>query len=107
MKNESTKYFFDKTFELLHRKTFDTYRVSLHNPFTIFDELDKAIIKFNKKRIKHFDPTVTSIGIEAKGFLDNSFIDDVFHFNPFSKKHLIDVLESKCIKNQKGSTEEV
>lgn len=64
--NDLTKYFFNRCFELLHKKAFDTYRVSLHNPYTIFDELVKSVEEFDKKRIKHFDPTITSIEKEHK-----------------------------------------
>jgi len=100
--NNSSKYFFSKCQELLHRKTFDSYRVSLHNPFTIFFELKKCIEKYNKKRIKNFEPTITSIGVEAKYQLTKEYIDDVFLFGSFTKKQINDILESCCIKNKDG-----
>lgn len=95
--NDLTKYFFNRCFELLHKKAFDTYRVSLHNPYTIFDELVKSVEKFDKKRIKHFDPTITSIGKEAKSLISHDFIEDILIFNSFSIKQVIDILDKKCI----------
>ena len=67
--NKPLHYLFAKVYELLNRNTFDTYRISLHNPYTIFVELGRAIHKFQKKKIRHFDPTVTSIGDEALSFI--------------------------------------
>lgn len=98
--NILTKYFFNRCFELLHKKAFDTYRVSLHNPYTIFRELDISIEKFNKKRIKHYDPTVTSIAEEAKLLIDVDYIDEILVFNTFSKKHINEILNEKCIKGK-------
>lgn len=100
--NDSFSFFLSRSFELLHRKTFDTYRVSLHNPYTIFDELEKSIEKFNKGRIKHFDPTIALIGEEAKSYIDNPFLDSIFSFGSFSKKIIKDSLENNCIKNKDG-----
>ena len=92
--------------ELLHRKSFDTYRVNLHNPYTIFVELNKSIAKFNKKRIKKFDPTITSIVEEATGFLQNTHLDNVFSFASFSKKQAIAILVNTT-KNDKDGKYEV
>jgi hypothetical protein len=98
--NDLTKYFFNRCFELLHKKAFDTYRVSLHNPYTIFKELDKSIDSFNKKRIKHYDPTITSIGEEAKFLIDINFIEEIFLFKTFTKKQIEEILSEKCIKGK-------
>ncbi len=88
--------------ELLHRKSFDTYRVNLHNPYTIFVELNKSIDKFNKKRIKKFDPTITSIVQEATGFLQNGHLDSVFSFGSFAKKQAITILENTTKSDKDG-----
>lgn len=88
--------------ELLHRKSFNTYRVNLHNPYTIFVELNKSIAKFNKKRIKKFDPTITSIVEEATGFLQNTHLDNVFSFASFSKKQAIAILVNTTKNDKDG-----
>lgn len=93
--NNSAKYFFNRCAELLHRKAFDTYRVSLHNPYTIFWELERSIGKFHKKRIKNFDPTISSIGEEAKSLIDNECIDCVFEFGSFTKNQAKGILDTK------------
>ncbi len=93
--NNSAKYFFDRAIELLHRKTFDTYRVSLHNPYTIFDELEKSIDKHIKKRIKHFNPTITSILEEANSLIKDEHLDSVFSFGCFTKGRVLDLLNKK------------
>lgn len=98
--NDLTKYFFNRCFELLHKRAFDTYRVSLHNPYTIFKELEKSIESFNKKRIKHYEPTITSIGEEAKLLLDIDYIEEILIFKTFSKAQIEEVLIEKCIKGK-------
>jgi hypothetical protein len=98
--NDLTKYFFNRCFELLHKRAFDTYRVSLHNPYTILRELEKSIEKFNKKRIKHYDPTITSIGEEAKLLIDIDYIEEILVFKTFTKKHVIEILNDKCMKGK-------
>lgn len=93
-----TKYFFNRCFELLNNKAFDTYRVSLHNPYTIIKELEKGVESFNKRKIKHFDPTITSIGEEVRLLLDLPYIEEILIFKTFSKKQIDDILTEKCIK---------
>ncbi len=93
--NNSTKYFFDRAIELLHRKAFDTYRVSLHNPFTIFDELEKSIDKYNKKRITHYKPTITSILEEADSQIKNVYLESVFSFGCFTKSRILALINNK------------
>ena len=95
-----TKYFFNRCFELLNNKAFDTYRVSLHNPYTIIKELEKGVESFNKRKIKHFDPTITSIGEEAKLLLDLPYIDEILVFKTFAKKQIDEILTEKCIKSK-------
>jgi len=101
--NDSSKYFFDRALELLHKKTFDSYRVNLHNPYTIFDELERSIERLNKKRIKHFDPTITSIIDEAESLIKNKDLDKVFSFGSFTQKQIADLLKS-CKDGKKNRT---
>lgn len=98
--NDLTKYFFNRCFELLNKKSFDTYRISLHNPYTIFKELEKGIDGFNKKKIKNFEHTVAPIGEEAKLLLDPIYINDILIFNSFSYDQVIELLTEKCIKSK-------
>ncbi len=100
MMNDLTKYFFNRCFELLNKKSFDTYRVSLHNPYTIFKELEKGVDGFNKKKIKNFEHTVAPIGEEAKLLLDPVYINDIFVFKSFSYDQVIELLTEKCIKSK-------
>lgn len=101
--NDYVKYFFEKSLELLSRSAFDSYRVSLHNPYTIFKELNESIEKFNKNRIKNFDPTITSIGNEAYGQLSNTYVDEVLNFNSFNINDIKTALKEKCYnKGNKG-----
>lgn len=99
--NTSAKYFFNRCHELLHKHSFDTYRVSLHNPYTIFHELDRSIEKYNKKRIKHFNPTITSIGAEALNILKIEHIPEVLKFGDFSINQIIEFLDKNCVKEKK------
>lgn len=98
--NDLTKYFFNRCFELLHKKAFDTYRVSLHNPYTIFKELDKSIERFSKKRIKNYNPTITSIGEEALFLINIDYIEEIVIFKTFTKRHVEEILKEKCIKEK-------
>ncbi|MFV5698687.1 hypothetical protein EKL99_02050 [Flavobacterium sp. ZB4P23] len=100
--NILTKYFFSRCFELLNKKSFDTYRVSLHNPYTIFEELLISLSNYDKKRIKNYDPTITSIGKEIKIFLDIDILTEVFEFNTYTKQQVKDNIENKCIKGKEG-----
>lgn len=100
--NILTKYFFNRCFELLNKKSFDTYRVSLHNPYTILEELWISTNNHDKKRIKNYDPTITSIGREVKLFLEIDLLYEVFVFNTFSKIQVKEIIEEKCIKSKIG-----
>lgn len=97
--NEATKFFLSRCNELLHRKTFDTYRVSIHTPISIFEELEKSIEKFSNNLIKRYDPSITSIIEEAKDILANEKgISVLFETGSFKMKQvslMLDEIESK------------
>ena len=101
--NDSTIYFFERCRELIHNKTFDSFRVHLHNPYTIFNELKITIERFNKKRIKHFDPTIKAVIEEAKGIINDDHIEDVFTFSTWTSKQLINSLK-ECESGKKNRT---
>lgn len=98
--NSSTKYFFNRSFEILHSNSFDSYRLSLNNPYIIFDELYTVTDKYSKKKVKHFKPTVSDVGSEALDFLKNTFLKDLLVYDPFSQKQIIELLESTCLKEK-------
>jgi len=74
----------------------------LHNPYTIFWEFGKSIEKYQKRRIKNFDPTITSIGEEALIQIKSECLDCVFSFGSFTKKQASEILEYTCVKNKDG-----
>ena len=96
--NNSTKFFFNRCNELLHRNSFDTYRVSLHTPVTIFKELESSIQKYNSKLIKHFAPSITSIVEEATCLINNSNLEGVINLGDFNIKQIKKILSD----NSKG-----
>ena len=98
--SNSTKYFFNRSFEILHRKSFDSYRLSLNNPYIIFDELNIVIEKLVKKKVKHFAPTVSEVGCEAFDFLKNDFVGELLNFEPFTKHQIINLLNETCVKSK-------
>lgn len=100
--NDSAKYFFIKCTELLHNKAFDTYRVSLHNPYTIFSEFEQSIVKLERNQIKRFDPNISSIGEEAMNLVKSDLVDSIIDFNSFSKNQVIDILQKTCVKSKDG-----
>ncbi|WEK37493.1 MAG: hypothetical protein P0Y53_08260 [Candidatus Pseudobacter hemicellulosilyticus] len=48
------RFFIEKSLELLHIGSIDTYRVGLNNPRSILEELKYCLEQFQKGRIKHF-----------------------------------------------------
>lgn len=98
--NNSVKYFFNRTFEILHRKSFDSYRLSLNNPVTIFSEFNSVLDKYRKKKVKHFEPTVTEVGCEILDLLDNDHLGSLLEFKTFSKKQIITLINEACSKSK-------
>lgn len=50
----SQRFFVEKSIELLYMGSIDSYRIKLHNPITILEELKYCLVEFEKGRIKHF-----------------------------------------------------
>lgn len=48
------RFFIEKSVELLYMGSIDSYRIKLHNPITILQELKYCLTEFDKGRIKHF-----------------------------------------------------
>ena len=96
--NASTKYFFNRSFEILYRNSFDSYRLSLNNPFIIFDELNTVALKYSKNKVKNFKPTVSDLGNEAFDFLKSPFLNNLLLFETFSQTQITDLLDNTCVK---------
>lgn len=62
-------FFIEKSLELLHLGSIDSYRVRLNNPKTVLVELKYCLCEFKKKRIKHFD-TIKDKGKDRKVLID-------------------------------------
>lgn len=92
--NNTTKYFISRCNELLNQKTFDSYRVSLHNPVSIFRELDQAIQKYGNNQIKRYNPTITAIIKESESLLSNTFLGEVFQLGFYDKNQVISILKA-------------
>jgi len=65
------RFFVEKSLELLHPKTIDTFRCRLYNPHTILEELHSVLVNFHKKKIKSFE-TVQKVKEEALNLLDTN-----------------------------------
>ena len=65
------RFFVEKSLELLHPKTIDTFRCRLYNPHTILEELHSVLVNFHKKKIKSFE-TVQKVKEGALNLLDTN-----------------------------------
>lgn len=63
------RFFIEKSIELLYMGTIDSYRIKLHNPLTILEELEYCLSEFDKGRIKHFH-TIKGTGKTGKVLID-------------------------------------
>ena len=84
-KNDLTvcqKFFIEKSIELLYIGSIDSYRVKLHNPKTILEELKYCLIEFEKGRIKHFHT------IKGKGKSIKAIVDEVYSLLAMSPSYL-------------------
>ncbi|MCW0482732.1 hypothetical protein [Gaoshiqia sediminis] len=94
--NNATKYFVSRCNELLNQKTFDSYRVSLHNPVSIFRELENTIKKFHNKQVKKYNPTITAIVGEAIQIAENECIGGVLELSNYKKHQVISILSASA-----------
>ncbi|MFJ1492605.1 hypothetical protein [Capnocytophaga canis] len=67
----SQKFFIEKSIELLNIGTIDSYRVKLHNPRTILEELKYCLDEFEMGRIKHFQ-TIKGKDKNSKGLINEA-----------------------------------
>lgn len=79
----------DRAKELLYKGTLDSYRVKVHNAYTILIELKNLLIKWRKKQIKRFETVQLCIDEVAED-VDN---DDCLTFNYYKKSLFLDKLK--------------
>jgi hypothetical protein len=69
------KYFLERTLELVHRFTIDSYRVRLHSFRSILEECQELIEKFHLKKIRDWDYVNAALA-EASLYLDRAHLFD-------------------------------
>ncbi len=90
------KFFIEKSVELLHLRSIDSYRVRLNNSKSIFEELKYCLNEFKIGRIKHFH---TIKAKDKKNAIINEAITlleshpNYLEFNSISNKYLKKLLE--------------
>jgi hypothetical protein len=88
------RFFIEKSLELLHFGSIDSYRVRLHNPKTILEEIKFCLQEFQKGNIKHFETisSSTNSGLinEAISLLEND--PNYLDFTSFTQKFLVELL---------------
>lgn len=96
------KFFIEKSIELLYRGSIDSYRIKLHNPITILNELKYCLKGFDKNRIKHFaaikgdrkfgksltDEVITLLELEPSYLSFNGISKD--YLKTVSRQHKVD-----------------
>lgn len=83
----SENFFIEKSIELLHRKTIDTYRARVHNPRTILQELRALLEDERITSSKAYEYAI----IETRDLLSD--IDETtLSFNHISKNHFIGLI---------------
>jgi hypothetical protein len=91
--NQIEKFFLEKTLELLNKKTLDTNRLKLNNPYTTIIELTNVCNDLNKGKLKNVD-YAKSIAEETvkmlknKHYLDSKTISIKYFETLISKKQI-------------------
>jgi hypothetical protein len=88
--------FINRSIELLFSYTIDSYRLRLHNPKTLLEELKGAIYSSTKGTLTNND-YVDSISKELKKILEDE--DDEIFFNSLSRKHFLSILSNSNKNN--------
>ncbi|WP_116787020.1 hypothetical protein [Flavobacterium psychrotrophum] len=92
------RFFIEKALEMLYLGTIDSYRVRLHNPKTVLEELRYCLREFKAGRIKHFQ-TIRHKDKSKKALVDECLqaleLDpNYLHFSSVSPVYLKKVLEN-------------
>lgn len=86
MNNRHLKqYFLERTLEILHKETIDTYRQRHHNAYTSLVELRDTVKRWEEKKVKTLD-TIRILGEECVDLLN---ADECLVFEDLSKELLI------------------
>lgn len=90
------RFFIEKSIELLYLGTIDSYRVRLHNPRTILEELRYCLIEFDNGRIRHFQ-TICGKEKKNKAVVEEAIElikceDTQLIFSSFSKEYFLQIL---------------
>lgn len=99
------RFFIEKSIELLYIGSIDSYRVKLHNPKTVLEEIRYCLIEFQQGRIKHFH-TLKAKEKDKKALLDEaiSFLNtepNYLNFKAISQKYLERLLLDATENNYK------
>lgn len=92
------RFFIEKSLELLHSRSIDSYRVKLHNPKTILLEIKNCLEDFSIGRIKYFN-TIKSGEKLKKALIDEAVSllkSDLTYieFKSFTKEYFLGLLYS-------------
>lgn len=101
----SQKFFIEKSIELLHYGSIDSYRVRLNNPKTVLEELRYCLKEFEIGRVKHFQ-TIKSKEKEKKALINEALMlinykPSFIEFNSISKNYLEQLLNKIDENNYK------
>ena len=86
------RFFIEKSLELVHPKTIDTYRCRLFNPHTILIELHSVLLYWHHNKIKSFE-AVQKVKEEALKLLSTNNHLDFNSFDPIYFKSQIGKIE--------------
>ena len=89
------RFFIERSMELLHSKTIDSYRLRLHNSYTILEEMVEVVEKLRHHQFKN-EYYAKAIAEEIISIVSN---DKILLWRSLSKEYLIHLLND-C-KNQK------
>lgn len=97
------RFFIEKSLELLHLGSIDSYRVRLHNPKTILEEIRYCLKEFQQGRIKHFH---TIKGKDRKALIDEAALllkyePNYLQFSSITQKYLEHLLNNTTEQNFK------
>lgn len=99
------RFFIEKSIELLYMGSIDSYRIKLHNPITILEELKYCLTEFENGRIKHFH-TIKGNQKSGKVVVDEviSLLNQepsYIKYNSISQKYLTVLLKDLSEHNYK------
>lgn len=99
------RFFIEKSLELLYLGSIDSYRVRLHNPKTVLEEIKYCLEEFQQGRIKHFH-TIKAKDKEKKALIDETitllnYDPNYLEFNSITQKYLKQLLNNATENNFK------